>query len=129
GQRGKQRTKKGIKQNPTLLSFPFFFFWNDEPRKCRIDGVAGSCNIIADNAEKEGEKQVEKKNADQEMKEKEKEKEKKEEEEEEEEELEMSLFGSMTLLLFTTVLVAILSEFLVGAIEPMSSNAGIGEGF
>ncbi|ETN99020.1 hypothetical protein RFI_38467, partial [Reticulomyxa filosa] len=51
------------------------------------------------------------------------------EEEEDDDELEMSLIGSMTLLLVTTVIVAVLSEFLVSAIEPMSSNAGIGEAF
>ncbi|ETO32368.1 hypothetical protein RFI_04750 [Reticulomyxa filosa] len=49
--------------------------------------------------------------------------------EEDDDELKMSMFGSMALLLSTTILVAVLSEFLVAAIEPMSSNAGIKEAF
>jgi len=50
-------------------------------------------------------------------------------EEEDDDELEMSLFGSMTLLFVSTTFVALLSEFLVGAIQPMSENAGITEAF
>ncbi|ETO32492.1 calcium ion transporter Vcx1 [Reticulomyxa filosa] len=43
--------------------------------------------------------------------------------------LNMSLFGSMALLFTSTTLVALLSEYLVGAIEPMSAHAGITEAF
>lgn len=50
-------------------------------------------------------------------------------EEEDDDDLEMTLFGSMTLLFVSTTFVALLSEYLVGAIEPMSSNAGITEAF
>jgi len=51
------------------------------------------------------------------------------EEEEDDDELEMSILGSMTLLCVCTVFVAVLSEFLVGSIEPMSTSAGMGEPF
>jgi len=41
----------------------------------------------------------------------------------------MTLLGSMTLLFVSTTFVSLLSDYLVGAIEPMSSNAGITEAF
>jgi len=50
-------------------------------------------------------------------------------EEEEEEEPEMSMLASTSVLLLATILVAILSEYLVAAIEPMSSAADLSEAF
>jgi len=41
----------------------------------------------------------------------------------------MSFLGSITLLFVSTILVAVLSEFLVGAIEPMSNKANISQAF
>jgi len=43
--------------------------------------------------------------------------------------LHMSIIGSLLLLLFTTILVSLLSEYLVDALEPMSEQLGMSEAF
>jgi len=44
-------------------------------------------------------------------------------------ELQMSLVGSLSLLLVSTILVSLLSEYLVDALEPMSEELGMSEAF
>jgi len=48
---------------------------------------------------------------------------------EEEDELSMSLIGSLILLFVATILVSLLSEYLVDALEPMSQECGMSESF
>jgi len=52
-----------------------------------------------------------------------------ENDEDDDDDLSMSMIGALLLLLFTTILVSLLSEYLVNALEPMSEALGMSEAF